>query len=467
MSDVNIFDISVENCVEKLVDRKAKLFYEIKIKYNKEEWKIEKTFCDFKHLHEQLSNVIPDVPHIPDEVMFQIVTSKARNKRKEQFNDFIHECINRKDILTHTLFRIFFNLDSKIPSLAQKDIEPITKQFEYSVIDMKIYNDIMFIICSDSSKGSLLCYKLNGHTKIYNKEYNENRPSVLLYDEKFDILCIGFENGLIHINKQKIEKQFNDFELISEISAHKEKVTGIGYDKDKNFYSCSIDREFYVTEAKINERLLMKTSIEGVKGFTQMICDKEKNRIFLSNEAGQFNVFLTNVFPPIEILQLQLSSYRSISSFDICEKANLIFASMLNGSVSILSLPTTGKEFLIKELYTLNTFNRITVCKYNTKKNELIIADDKGRISIWDMSTQKPIHCFSAHNDSITKMIFDENKQELITASMDKSVKVWAIPSQWNTFTFITQKEKEVNESDSDSEDDLANWEKPKKALKK
>lgn len=478
MSDSIIFKISVENCVEKLVNRKAKLFYEIKITYDKEEWKMEKTFNEFKDLHDKLCKVIPNVPQIPDEVMFQIVTSKARNKRKEQFNEFISECINRRDILTHIIFRAFFELDSKIPKIAEKEIAPINQieQFAYGVIDMKLFNDVMFIICSENetSKGNFLCDKVNSDfsfTKLFDKEYSDNKPSVLLYDEKFELISIGFENGLIQKFKSKTPGQFTEFEIIDEISVHKDKVTGLGYDNDKNFYSCSLDRNFYVTEAKKSppeNLLLLKTSLEGVKGFTQMLSDKEHNRIFLSNSAGQINVFLTNVFPPIEILQLQLSSYREVSSFDICEKSHFIFASMVNGSVSMLSLPPPGKEFLIKEVKTLETFNKITAVKYNMKKSELIIGDDKGRISFWDIKEQKPIHCFNAHTASVTKMIFNEEKQQLITSSIDKTVKIWNIPLQWNEFTFSNKKEEEVTEENgSDSDDDLSNWEKMKLLLKK
>ena len=477
MSD-SIFNISVENCVEKLINRKEKLFYEIRITYDKEEWKMEKTFNEFKDLHDKLCIDIPNVPQIPDEVLFQIVTSKARNKRKEQFNTFINECVTRRDILTHKIFRTFFELDSKIPKIAVKEITPLNKieQFAYGVIDMKLFNDVMFIICSEreESKGNLLCYKVNDSfstTQIFDKEYSDNRPSVLLYDEKFDMLAIGFDNGLIQIYKSKTPGQFTELEIISEMSFHKDKVTGLGYDNDKNLYSCSMDRNFYVTEAKKSSPdnlQLLKTSLEGVKGFTQMLSDKEHNRIFLSNSAGQINVYLTNVFPPIEILQLQLSSYRAISSFDICENSHFIFASMLNGSVAMLSLPPPGKEFLIKEIKTLETFNKISAVKYNMKKSELIIADDKGRISFWDTKEQKPIHCFNAHKASITKMIFNEDTQTLITSSVDKTVKIWNIPPQWNEFTFNDKKEEEVSEeNDSDSDDDLANWGKMKHPLKK
>ena len=187
MSD-SIFNISVENCVEKLINRKEKLFYEIKITYDKEEWKMEKTFNEFKDLHDKLCIDIPNVPQIPDEVLFQIVTSKARNKRKEQFNTFINECVTRRDILTHKIFRTFFELDSKIPKIAVKEITPLNKieQFAYGVIDMKLFNDVMFIICSEreESKGNLLCYKVNDSfstTQIFDKNYIIHNYHYLLF----------------------------------------------------------------------------------------------------------------------------------------------------------------------------------------------------------------------------------------------------------------------------------------------
>ena len=73
MSD-SIFNISVENCFEKLINSKEKLFYEIKITYDKEEWKMEKTFNEFKDLHVRIPSYCIYTTYELQEVLYNVVT---------------------------------------------------------------------------------------------------------------------------------------------------------------------------------------------------------------------------------------------------------------------------------------------------------------------------------------------------------------------------------------------------------
>ena len=83
---------------------------------------------------------------------------------------------------------------------------------------------------------------------------------------------------------------------------------------------------------------------------------------------------------------------------------------------------------------------------------------------------------FEPHTQAITKSIWDEKRQVLFTASKDKSIKIWLIPSEWHVYFAKKEEKKEIpppmssapvekakqerknSGEESDGDDDLKGW---------
>lgn len=61
---------------------------------------------------------------------------------------------------------------------------------------------------------------------------------------------------------------------------------------------------------------------------------------------------------------------------------------------------------------------------FNFKSNLLASSDQSGEVIIWDMPSGKILQRFKAHNELVQDVAFAEN-DNLVTASLDKAVKLW------------------------------------------
>jgi WD40 repeat protein len=155
-----------------------------------------------------------------------------------------------------------------------------------------------------------------------------------------------------------------------------------------DIYTCSSDKKFIVSEINYQESLTEVTT--GSHGFTNMICDKKNDRLFLTNEVGVVFVYSTS-FPPTLLTSVQTASKSSIRGFNIDYKKFYIFTGTMNGRLSILDLGLPGKERFIKEITSFGGAHKIRVVVYNSISNEIISADDDGKITIWSLKSGQPV----------------------------------------------------------------------------
>ena len=64
-------------------------------------------------------------------------------------------------------------------------------------------------------------------------------------------------------------------------------------------------------------------------------------------------------------------------------------------------------------------------------RREIITADESGVVTVWDLKQQAPIYVMQAHTGPVTQLEWQEEKQQLITCSKDKSIKIWRFPETW------------------------------------
>ena len=62
---------------------------------------------------------------------------------------------------------------------------------------------------------------------------------------------------------------------------------------------------------------------------------------------------------------------------------------------------------------------------------EIISGDEDGLVTFWYSKEGNPLYVLKAHTGPITQMRFNEETQQLITCSKDKTIKVWQLPLRW------------------------------------
>ena len=107
-----------------------------------------------------------------------------------------------------------------------------------------------------------------------------------------------------------------------------------------------------------------KSKREGPCGYTSLFYDRKFQRVFLTNEMGMVDVYLTQNYPSTLVNSILTSSELSIRGNCIDLQKSYIFTAAKNGQI----------------------------VKYHKAANELSTEDQDGRISIWSLKTGQTIY---------------------------------------------------------------------------
>ena len=461
--------VDISNFEEKYISSKVITFFNINVYDNltRKKWTLSKRYSEFETLHKNLLQLIPNVPTIPGKSFFKLTSKDALEKRRIHLENFLHECVNRKDIMASEYIKNFLELEKHSPNLTYNSPE---KKYELTEIPLGIRDfyylqeeSIMFAACSDMNiasrvdsyitnvnlpweksdnyitVGAVFAFKLNfkasSESGIFEKRWAKSFPTqtgVINYSLDKNILMVGLDNGKFILYQTGLDTKFTEYELLYEGKPHSARVMGLDIDVKKNVcYSCSSDKKFMMTfldeKNKYNEIGNIQT------GYTNLFFDKKNLRIFLTNEIGQVMIYLINEESPLPILTkiVQTHSKNVIRGFDISLKKFYIFTSSMKGDISILDLGNVGREKYVEEISYFGAESQLRIVRYNEENNELLTGDQEGRVIVWNLKLGKTIYTWKAHSSAITQMIYDGAHKILITGAKDKKIIFWKLPEKW------------------------------------
>ena len=507
--------VRISEFSEKYIDRKTVTFYKVDVinHYSKTNWSLEKRYSEFEALYRVLLKLLPNVPNIPGKSLFKVSSFDALSKRQFELEQFLKECVVRKDILSNTQFKEFLEIEKHSPELIMNapvkvaDHQGIplgVRDFHYSEDDEAIFmccSDMNIVSRADSMLtnlnfpwekksdshvpvGAVFVFKINkSKTNEFEfvKTWAKSFPiqtGILLWDRESSTLSVGLDDGTIVFYKHQLNSKYTEFDELCQIKPHKGRVMGIGFDVNSGYiYSCSSDKTFIVSE--INYQSSVNELSRGKDGYTNLVFDKSNDRIFLTTEGGDLSVYLTSSNPPIEVLNISTSSKGSIRGLHIAYKKFLIFTANVLGTICVCDLNLPGKEKLINEISSFGGKSKLRIIRYISRTNEVITGDEEGRVTIWSLKDGQSIYAWLAHPKSaITQMYYQEEKRLLWTGGKDKAIRIWELPEKWvndeiekfeeteikninNNIAMLkmqkTMAQREEDDSDS-SLDDLNGW---------
>ena len=225
--------VDISDFQEKYIGGKVVTFYTVNVydNFSRKKWTLSKRYSEFQNLHKNLSKLIPNVPSIPGKSIFKITSADALTKRKNHLESFLHQCVNRKDIMASDYIKDFLELDRHSPNLTFNSPE---KKYELTELPLGIrdffyFNEenIMFAVCSDMNiasrvdsyitnvnlprektngehmtVGAVFAFKLNfgvsNPSDIFDKRWALSYPiqtGVVNYNIEKSILMVGLDNG--------------------------------------------------------------------------------------------------------------------------------------------------------------------------------------------------------------------------------------------------------------------------------
>jgi hypothetical protein len=236
---------------EKVAGGKTVTYYSIEVNNNfsKQAWTLEKRYSEFEALYKSLSKLVPNCPIIPGKSFFKVSSYDAINKRKSQLEQFLKECVCRKDIVNSPAFREFIEIDSHSPEISSYS-PALVAEFQGLPLGVRDfvylkYENVLMIACSDMnitsrvdayitnvnlpwekkieahiSVGAVIAYKVsidsNG-THYFDKVWAKSYPvqtGVVYWEGESNIMAVGLDNGKINVFKVHPESNFMQFEEV-------------------------------------------------------------------------------------------------------------------------------------------------------------------------------------------------------------------------------------------------------------
>ena len=475
----SILQLNVASFEEKYINNKTETVYTINIRnlYNNKKWTLEKTYRDVELLSSELSKLLPQVPSFSSFSLFKSATAyNTIIERRDEINDFLNECISRKDIISHKAFYEFIEIDKHFkeyiynsPELVDViDNSPLsvneTQYLENENILFTLLSDFNFTARVDSfiknteilrwnkeeispkelsendlnndnantspaggfgvykvvtykNKNNILKVKLE---KIFLKYYQDLTGS-LFYDIKTSLFLIGFNSGKIMFYKVLPESTYTQFDYMSELKYHSSKVSGIALDSNtNNFYTCGDDGKFCqgVVNLIYHNNYAPEIIHETSSGYSYMFFDKTNERIYLSTYNGHLEVFLTSTEVASFIVDVETSNNKySLNDLYHYNTKHYLFSCSDFGNISVFDLGKPGQEKTTKELSYFDYYNskiKIKTVIYDPDTNQVISGDNYGRLIFWSLKYGKPIHVtkVSPSGKGIIRIRFIENSEE-------------------------------------------------------
>ena len=460
----NIFSVSIISSIEKYIERKSDIYYIIQITDNISNftWEIEKSITDFQNLYEKIFLLHPKIPLIPKKAPFKITSLHISDKRQYELQNFLQFCLNRKDILLNKDFRVFIEIPLKYPKFNVNEIKKEEeKQFDLSVTYFLYIKNksILIVLCSNndfitsneisidnillirnnfSGKKSPLSYifiyqYIKGEKEtifniLWEKVYFV-RVEKIFFDESKEILCLGNDDGKIHLFQTKTKGEYNNFESIGDLSFHTDKISGLYLNSNKmELYSCSLDCMFFVSNLKetINDKSLI---YNNTCGFTGLKYIKEYNIFLTFDEDGYILIFSFNNLYYTLFLHIQTTALDKLNSMFSYE--NFVITGGEHGKINIIDLSNLI-NMEVKEINSINfDDNKINCITYNSKKDEIIIGNEKGNIIIWNNKINNYICCWKGHTPYSVKHLWIDENYILWSSGDDKKIKMWKLPEKW------------------------------------
>ena len=121
------------------------------------------------------------------------------------------------------------------------------------------------------------------------------------------------------------------------------------------------------------------------------------------------------------------------------DKCFLFAIGLDEGEIVVFDIKKCGREREAKQVAKLkNRPNSKEIC-WSGSRGEIFVGNEDGTVTVWDAKKKAPICIYDkklldiwkAHNEDITKLVWLESSQTLLTGGKDKSIKVWKLPESW------------------------------------
>mmetsp|Transcript_17938 Transcript_17938/g.40432 ORF Transcript_17938/g.40432 Transcript_17938/m.40432 type:complete len:629 (-) Transcript_17938:130-2016(-) len=440
--------------------------YIIRVFFEGQSWTVTRRYNEFATLFDTLKLKLASVPAMPSKSMVRQFAPEYLEARKNGLSAFLREVCRRRDAVNCREVQDFLLLRNRVPALAQPDAsEPVQSaevqeatfglsHFEYdpvqgflllgssdfswtSRVDTKITNIKMpwekrapNLPSAQMSLWQQSPAELKFHMKSMNR-FTSLISCVLIASCRDKETCLaGLSDGTIGILPTKTEMGSGSAGQVLPLVRHTSGVVAMALDEtEQHLFSASSDKAIIVFDLK---RQMIQCEVQAPSPPTQMIFCQEQRRLFTAMKNGTVAVWDTSILP-LQRIAVVPDGGASMASPVTCMDYDPSTGTLFTGSKEGISLWTVKTSDMGGWGRKLGQITEMatppTTLVWAQSSREIIAGFGTGAVVIFDLDLGEPSYAIQAHSDAVTAAKWLDAPRRLLTASKDKTLKIWDFPS--------------------------------------
>jgi WD40 repeat protein len=433
-------------------------------------YSLDHRFSEFEELRSKLSEDSAAIPALPSKTWRRTFDPVLIENRRAALDDWLKELLKQEYVCLHKSWLNFLEIPKHFTvgeieafaSIYPVEIKSV-KDPQFGVTEL-YYSDselLMFTSAEDVNLlskldrkfsnmrlpwekagglvpvGSFSCLTLNsaGEWKTKCSIFYPSAVSCICYISSIKQVYVGLDSG--HIMAYKInDTKYEDFSLISDISGHTARVTGVASINSKGLLiSVSKDKNIVLYD-QIKQSIL-STTTAGNYPLSALYFDADTERCFIANHNQQILIY-SFADCPGKLTPSLLHTLSGHSSTIRCLHYNpvdkLLFSGAADYNVGIWTIHTNNTDkFNNSEISRSRIVGwlkngpqkGVKAVAYLHSLRQVVTGLDGGKVGVWNVNSGKLLYTFKPHQNSVVSLVWLEGPKILLTASLDGYVKFW------------------------------------------
>jgi len=443
--------------------------YTLRVTFDRNAWTLNKRFSEVAALHESLRRYLQSLPELPAKSAVRQFSPEYLEARKVALNEYLQELCKRRDVLNCPESQQFFGLPAHLQAFRQPHESEPTQvaevqeaNFGISAFTYDAAQGLLLLGATDKSWASRMDTKITNiklpwepsapnlpssqmslwkqspadlrYNLLFTCRYTASISSCALLSTGRDTgLCLcGLSDGTVGCHDISGPGTGSATGSTLPLLRHTAAVSALAVDDAEQWViSASKDSAIKVFETK---RRLIQCEVQAGAPATVMYYCQTQKRLFSGLQTGRVIVWDTSILPIQQLATIPDGAGDPVMStkvlaFDYDAASSTLFTAASSAltlwAVRSSNLGLWGR----KTGQILGVSTKPTAVAWASSSRELLVGFSSGALVIFDVDSSASSFAIQAHRDEVTCMRWLDAPRRLLTASADKTLKIWDFPS--------------------------------------
>jgi len=452
-----------------LVQSGQHVVYTLRVIHEGKSWKLRKRFSEVAALHDIIHKRLSFIPDLPAKTVVRQFSPEYLESRKQALTAYFEVISKRRDVLNCTEVQNFLAMSENVAAFRQPSAcEPIQAAeiheaaFGISDFAFDAMNGLLLIGAADSSWTSRMDTKIT-NIKLPWEPTAPNLPMAQMSlwkqsatDLRFDMhftcryttllscvvlsnardpgfcLC-GLHDGTVGFHAIRGEPGVRNAGATLPLLRHTAAIVALETDENEQWvFSASKDNAVIVYDAK---RQMIQCEVVTPAPTTKMKYVSKQQRLFTALQTGRIVVWDTSSFPIQQLATIPegVETGPRITAIDHDLASSTLFTASKEG-FALWAVKTSNMGCWGRSIGQIRAVSHTPQCMtYAPSSREIFAGFNSGAVVVFDIEKGEASYAFQAHKEEVSSMLWLDAPRRLLTASKDRTVKIWDFPSLRNT----------------------------------